>query len=109
MNDSLNEKEIQKNLQTISQNRTTLVIAHRLSTIESADKIVVLDQGEISQQGRPIELYNNPKNLFVAGFIGSPKMNFVNAKISSIDQNKVEINVLGSKITISKKINSKNF
>ena len=86
---------------------TMVYVTHdQTEAMTLSDEIVVLDQGEISQQGRPIELYNNPKNLFVAGFIGSPKMNFINAKISSIDQNKVEINVLGSKITISKKINS---
>ena len=45
--DSTTEKEIQKNLQTISQNRTTLVIAHRLSTAADADEILVLEQGQI--------------------------------------------------------------
>jgi multiple sugar transport system ATP-binding protein len=44
-----------------------------------ADKIVVLNAGEIEQVGSPLELYNSPGNLFVAGFIGSPKMNFVPA------------------------------
>jgi len=38
---------------------------------------VVLNRGHIEQVGSPLELYNNPKSLFVAGFIGSPKMNFV--------------------------------
>jgi multiple sugar transport system ATP-binding protein len=42
-----------------------------------ADKIVVLNNGEIAQIGAPMELYNAPANLFVAGFIGSPKMNFI--------------------------------
>ena len=86
---------------------TMVYVTHdQTEAMTLSDEIVVLDQGEISQQGRPIELYNNPKNLFVAGFIGSPKMNFVNGKILSVDQNKVEINILGSKIRISKKINS---
>ena len=43
----------------------------------SSDKIVVLRDGVIEQVGSPLELYNNPLNLFVAGFIGSPKMNIV--------------------------------
>ena len=86
---------------------TMVYVTHdQTEAMTLSDEIVVLDQGEISQQGKPIELYNNPKNLFVAGFIGSPKMNFVNAKILSVNQNKVEINVLGSKITISKTIKS---
>jgi multiple sugar transport system ATP-binding protein len=42
-----------------------------------ADKIVVLNAGNIEQVGSPLELYRNPKNIFVAGFIGSPTMNFV--------------------------------
>jgi multiple sugar transport system ATP-binding protein len=42
-----------------------------------ADKIVVLNGGKIEQYGSPLELYERPANLFVAGFIGSPKMNFV--------------------------------
>jgi ABC-type transport system involved in Fe-S cluster assembly fused permease/ATPase subunit len=49
--DSTTEKEIQKNLQTISQNRTTLVIAHRLSTAADADEILVLEQGQITSEG----------------------------------------------------------
>ena len=54
--DSTTEKEIQKNLQTISQNRTTLVIAHRLSTAADADEILVLEQGQITERGTHDEL-----------------------------------------------------
>lgn len=42
-----------------------------------ADKIVVLNAGRVEQVGSPLELYHRPQNLFVAGFIGSPKMNFL--------------------------------
>jgi multiple sugar transport system ATP-binding protein len=42
-----------------------------------ADKIVVLNRGNIEQVGSPLELYKSPRNLFVAGFIGSPKMNLI--------------------------------
>jgi lactose/L-arabinose transport system ATP-binding protein len=44
-----------------------------------ADKIVVLRAGRVEQVGRPLDLYHDPDNKFVAGFIGSPAMNFVNA------------------------------
>jgi len=54
--DSTTEKEIQKNLQTISQNRTTLVIAHRLSTAADADEILVLELGQITERGTHDEL-----------------------------------------------------
>jgi multiple sugar transport system ATP-binding protein len=46
-----------------------------------ASQVVVMNQGLIMQQGRPLEVYNNPKNLFVAGFIGSPSMNFMNGHV----------------------------
>ncbi|HCO54497.1 MAG TPA: sugar ABC transporter ATP-binding protein, partial [Pelagibacterium sp.] len=42
-----------------------------------ADKIVVLHAGRVEQYGSPLELYTKPANKFVAGFIGSPKMNFI--------------------------------
>ena len=54
--DSTTEKEIQKNLQAISKNRTTLVIANRLSTAADADEILVLEQGEITERGNHDEL-----------------------------------------------------
>jgi len=54
--DSHTEKEIQDALELVAQNRTSLVIAHRLSTIVHADKIIVLDHGEIVEQGTHLEL-----------------------------------------------------
>ena len=54
--DSESEKNIQQALERVMENRTTLVIAHRLSTIEKADKIVVMDQGEIIEAGTHTEL-----------------------------------------------------
>src|SRR5258705_286197 len=48
--------------------------------LKMADKIVVLNAGRIEQYGSPLELYERPANLFVAGFIGSPKMNFVSGE-----------------------------
>lgn len=48
-----------------------------------ADKIVVLRAGRIEQVGSPLELYNRPANLFVAGFIGSPKMNFLPVAVAT--------------------------
>jgi len=59
--------------------KTTMIyVTHdQVEAMTMADKIVVLNAGRIEQVGAPLELYNKPKNLFVAGFIGSPKMNFV--------------------------------
>ena len=49
--DTSTEKEIQKNLESISKNKTTLIIAHRLSTAANADQIIVLDKGVVIEQG----------------------------------------------------------
>ncbi|QDY71111.1 ABC transporter ATP-binding protein [Qingshengfaniella alkalisoli] len=58
---------------------TTMVyVTHdQVEAMTMADKIVVLQAGVIEQVGSPLDLYNHPQNLFVAGFIGSPKMNFI--------------------------------
>jgi len=59
--------------------KTTMIyVTHdQVEAMTMADKIVVLRAGNIEQVGSPLELYRTPRNLFVAGFIGSPKMNFI--------------------------------
>jgi len=57
---------------------TAIYVTHdQIEAMTMADKIVVLNAGRIEQVGSPLDLYNHPANLFVAGFIGSPKMNFI--------------------------------
>jgi len=66
---------------------TMIYVTHdQVEAMTMADKIVVLQGGIIEQAGTPLELYHHPRNLFVAGFIGSPKMNFLPAKVVSIDE-----------------------
>jgi multiple sugar transport system ATP-binding protein len=62
---------------------TTMVyVTHdQVEAMTMADKIVVLRAGRIEQVGSPLTLYNNPRNRFVAGFIGSPQMNFLDARV----------------------------
>jgi len=62
--DTSTEKEIQKNLEKISKNKTTLVIAHRLSTAASADNIIVLDKGVVIEEGSHIELIQKKGKYF---------------------------------------------
>jgi multiple sugar transport system ATP-binding protein len=64
--------------------RTTMIyVTHdQVEAMTMADKIVVLNAGRIEQVGSPIDLYNHPRNLFVAGFIGSPKMNLVGGQLA---------------------------
>ena len=61
---------------------TTVYVTHdQIEAMTMADKIVVMHDGIVEQMGAPLELYDKPANLFVAGFIGSPAMNFMKGKI----------------------------
>ncbi len=65
-------------------NTTMIYVTHdQVEAMTMADKIVVLQAGVIEQVGSPLELYHSPRNLFVAGFIGSPKMNFMTCEEAS--------------------------
>lgn len=61
---------------------TSVYVTHdQIEAMTMADRIVVLQLGVVEQMGAPLDLYDRPNNLFVAGFIGSPAMNFVDARI----------------------------
>jgi multiple sugar transport system ATP-binding protein len=61
---------------------TTVYVTHdQIEAMTMADRIVVLQDGRVEQIGSPLELYDHPANLFVAGFIGSPAMNFVRGRL----------------------------
>tara|TARA_Y100001970_G_scaffold226143_1_gene279495 strand:- start:21265 stop:22320 length:1056 start_codon:yes stop_codon:yes gene_type:complete len=78
-------------------NATMIYVTHdQTEAMTLADDIVVLDEGVISQKGSPMNLYNHPSNIFVAGFIGSPKMNFISAKVTNKNEKEIEINMLDS-------------
>ncbi|WP_082659999.1 ABC transporter ATP-binding protein [Aureimonas sp. AU40] len=63
---------------------TMIYVTHdQVEAMTLADKIVVLDGGVVQQVGRPIDLYKNPANLFVAGFIGAPKMNMLPVRVAA--------------------------
>ncbi len=85
-------------------NATMIYVTHdQTEAMTLADDIVVLDEGVVSQLGSPMDLYNNPSNLFVAGFIGSPKMNFISTKISSSTSSATEVDLFGqSKLAVQK-------
>ncbi len=70
-------KELHQRLTT-----TTVYVTHdQIEAMTMADKIVVMNSGNVEQIGAPLELYDRPNNLFVAGFIGSPSMNFLQGRI----------------------------
>lgn len=63
---------------------TMIYVTHdQVEAMTLADKIVVLNEGLIEQVGTPLDLYNNPQNAFVAGFIGSPRMNILDARVET--------------------------
>ncbi len=68
-------------------NATMIYVTHdQVEAMTMADKIVVLQSGEVEQVGSPLELYHHPVNLFVAGFMGSPRMNLLPATVTAVDQ-----------------------
>jgi multiple sugar transport system ATP-binding protein len=75
---------------------TMIYVTHdQVEAMTMADRIVVLNGGEIAQTGEPLELYHKPANLFVAGFIGNPKMNFLPVTCRSVSDMGVEIDYQG--------------
>ncbi len=71
-------KELHQRLRT-----TSVYVTHdQIEAMTMADKIVVMNAGRVEQIGTPLELYDNPANLFVAGFIGSPAMNFLRGRLN---------------------------
>ncbi len=93
---------LHKKLQT-----TIIYVTHdQIEAMTLADKIVVLRDGGVEQVGAPLDLYDNPDNLFVAGFIGSPKMNFLEAvveggtaRLPDYDNQRLPLPHLATKLT----------
>jgi multiple sugar transport system ATP-binding protein len=74
---------------------TMIYVTHdQVEAMTLADKIVVLNGGLIAQAGSPLELYHHPENLFVAGFIGSPKMNFLDVTAVGADASGVTVELV---------------
>jgi multiple sugar transport system ATP-binding protein len=75
---------------------TMVYVTHdQVEAMTLADKIVVLNAGRVEQVGSPLELYHHPRNLFVAGFIGSPRMNFIETQALAADRESVTVALPG--------------
>ncbi|MGJ8583797.1 MAG: ABC transporter ATP-binding protein [Marinosulfonomonas sp.] len=84
-------KELHQRLGT-----TIVYVTHdQIEAMTMADKIVVMRDGRVEQIGSPLDLYDSPNNVFVAGFIGSPSMNFVNGTITVKDGKKTLVSKSG--------------
>jgi len=71
---------------------TVIYVTHdQVEAMTLADKIVVLRAGVVEQVGAPLDLYDDPDNTFVAGFIGSPRMNFLKARVVTAGEGRVTV------------------
>ncbi|MDP5057430.1 ABC transporter ATP-binding protein [Marinomonas hwangdonensis] len=88
-------KKLHKKLGT-----TIVYVTHdQIEAMTLADRIAVMKDGEVQQLGTPQEIYDNPANLFVAGFMGSPAMNFIPTKV--IEQNGIPMLELATSTTVA--------
>ncbi len=73
-------------------NTTMIYVTHdQLEAMTMADRILVLNNGRVEQLGSPLELYEHPATLFVAGFIGAPKMNLLDAEVENLCEPQVAL------------------
>jgi multiple sugar transport system ATP-binding protein len=79
--------------------RTMIYVTHdQVEAMTLADRIVVLDSGRVEQVGAPMDLYRRPANLFVAGFIGSPKMNFLECAVETAPGGGARVRLAGGTV-----------
>src|SRR4029453_10806101 len=94
--DALLRLEMRAELKTLLQSldATTIYVTHdQIEALSMGDRIAVMNKGRIVQLGNPLEVYDNPADTFVGGFIGTPPMNFLGAKVSA--------NGTGATVTVS--------
>jgi len=81
---------------------TMIYVTHdQVEAMTLADRIVVLNAGTVEQFGSPLELYHNPQNLFVAGFIGSPKMNLLPGEIAEAGGNAMTVRLVDGSTVVT--------
>ncbi|MDG6925843.1 MAG: ABC transporter ATP-binding protein [Nitrososphaerota archaeon] len=72
---------------------TTIYVTHdQVEAMTMADRVMVMNHAKISQIGKPLEVFHKPANLFVAGFMGTPPMNFFNAELKNVNSHQVVAN-----------------
>jgi lactose/L-arabinose transport system ATP-binding protein len=94
------ELRVQMRMEIASLHRelgaTTIYVTHdQVEAMTMADRILVLKGGEVMQIGAPMDLYDRPESLFIAGFIGSPRMNILTGRVRSSAAGRVQIDLPG--------------
>jgi len=86
--------------------KTTMIyVTHdQVEAMTLADRIVVLSAGKVEQVGTPLELYEHPCNLFVAGFIGSPKMNFIEGELVAVEAGHVDVRLASGHVVLRARV-----
>ncbi|TFW13926.1 ABC transporter ATP-binding protein [Duganella callida] len=87
-----------KNLHRTLRSTMVYVTHDQVEAMTLADRIVVLRGGVVEQVGAPLELYQRPANLFVAGFLGSPAMNFLTGTVERLDASEMAVRVAGGAV-----------
>ena len=78
---------------------TMIYVTHdQVEAMTLASRIVVLNGGRIEQIGTPLDLYHRPANRFVAGFLGSPRMNFLAGRVAAADEHGFAVEVAGARL-----------
>ena len=81
--------------------KATVIVTHdQLEALTMAHRIAIMREGEIEQIGTPHEVFSKPTNVFVAGFIGSPKMNLLESEITEVSNGKVSVKIGSQTMTI---------
>jgi multiple sugar transport system ATP-binding protein len=81
---------------------TTIYVTHdQVEAMTLADKIVVINHGSVEQIGSPLDLYHRPANLFVAGFIGSPRMNMLAGRVEEAGADRALLTFEGGEVELS--------
>jgi lactose/L-arabinose transport system ATP-binding protein len=76
---------------------TMIYVTHdQVEAMTLADRLVLLRAGRIEQQGKPLDLYNDPANRFVAGFLGNPRMNFLASRVAAVREDGILVEMEGS-------------
>ncbi|HKR47019.1 MAG TPA: ABC transporter ATP-binding protein, partial [Paraburkholderia sp.] len=97
--------ELRRELKQLHQQlgATMIYVTHdQVEAMTLASRIAVMKQGRIQQIGTPGEIYDRPANMFVAGFLGSPRMNFLSARVVAVDERGLDVEVAGEFLRISR-------